>query len=200
VFKVDSDALREAVVTDLRDDVVRILREERIPYGGLAMRDGGVELRIADAGNRQRLAGKLAPLMAAAPPAGGKIDIADRDAVRAVFESQKPDAVMHLAAESHVDRSIESSEPFIRTSDFVYAPQQQMAPWPCEAVDEVDRPAGVVPHHLPGTNTFLNEFPANYGIPTQATRGGAETMYPEYMLKMKTMTVLPRPVKKAATP
>ena len=57
------------------------------------------------------------------------------------------------------------TEPFIRTTDFVYAPQQQMAPWPCEPVDEVDRPPGVVPHHLPGTNTFLNEFPANYGIP-----------------------------------
>jgi preprotein translocase subunit SecD len=31
VFKVDADALREAVVTELRDDVVRIVREERIP-------------------------------------------------------------------------------------------------------------------------------------------------------------------------
>ncbi len=57
------------------------------------------------------------------------------------------------------------TEPFIRTTDFVYAPQQQMAPWPCEPVDEVDRPPGVVPHHLPGANTFLDEFPANYGIP-----------------------------------
>ena len=43
-------------------------------------------------------------------------DVADRDAVRAVFEAHKPDAVMHLAAESHVDRSIESAEPFIRTN------------------------------------------------------------------------------------
>jgi hypothetical protein len=75
-----------------------------------------------------------------------------------------------------------------------------MAPWPCEAVDEVDRPTGVVPHHLPGANVFLDEFPANYGIPPPATRGGAETMYPEYMLKMKTMPILPRPQKKAATP
>ncbi|HEY6457003.1 MAG TPA: hypothetical protein VIY90_17145 [Steroidobacteraceae bacterium] len=90
------------------------------------------------------------------------------------------------------------TEPFIRTTDFVYAPQQQMAPWPCEPVDEVDRAPGVVPSHLLGANTFLNEFPANYGIPVQATRGGAETMYPEYMLKMKTMPVLPRPAKKAA--
>jgi hypothetical protein len=92
------------------------------------------------------------------------------------------------------------TEPFIRTTDFVYAPQQQMAPWPCEPVDEVDRPAGVIPHHLLGANTFLDEFPANYGIPPPATRGGAETMYPEYMIKMKTMPILPRPPKKAATP
>jgi hypothetical protein len=92
------------------------------------------------------------------------------------------------------------TEPFIRTTDFVYAPQQQMAPWPCEPVDEVDRAPGIVPHHLPGANTFLDEFPANYGIPVPATRGGAETMYPEYMLKMTTMAVLPRPAKKAPPP
>lgn len=85
------------------------------------------------------------------------------------------------------------TEPFIRTTDFVFDPQQQIAPWPCESVDEVDRPAGVVPAHLPGTNTFLDEFPAKYGIPPQATRGGAETMYPEYKLKMKDMKLLPRP-------
>ena len=43
-------------------------------------------------------------------------DVADRDAVRAAFETHRPDAVMHLAAESHVDRSIESAEPFIQTN------------------------------------------------------------------------------------
>ena len=84
------------------------------------------------------------------------------------------------------------TEPFIRTVDFVYNPQQQMAPWPCEPVDEVDRPAGVVPHHLPGTNPFLDEFGMRYGVPLEATRGGAETMYPEYQLKLKTMKVPPR--------
>ncbi len=40
-------------------------------------------------------------------------DVADRAAVRAAFEAHRPDAVMHLAAESHVDRSIESAEPFV---------------------------------------------------------------------------------------
>jgi hypothetical protein len=88
------------------------------------------------------------------------------------------------------------TEPFVRTTDFVSNPQQQMAPWPCEVVDEVDRPAGQVPSHMIGANPFLGEFPANYGIPPEATRGGAETMYPEYRLKMRDMKLLPRPKKK----
>lgn len=35
------------------------------------------------------------------------VDITDRAAVEGVFREHRPDAVMHLAAESHVDRSIE---------------------------------------------------------------------------------------------
>jgi hypothetical protein len=89
------------------------------------------------------------------------------------------------------------TQPFIRTTDFVLDLQQQINPWPCESVDEVDWPAGYVPNHLPGKNPFLDEFPAKYGIPPQAARGGAETMYPEYQSKMKNMKVLPRPAKKA---
>ena len=92
------------------------------------------------------------------------------------------------------------SEPLIRTVDFVYNPQQQMAPWPCESVNETDRAVGVVPHHLPGMNPYLDEFPAKYGIPPEAARGGAETMYPEYMERVKTMKVLPRPPKKSPSP
>jgi hypothetical protein len=48
-----------------------------------------------------------------------------------------------------------------------------------------------VPHHLPGTNTVVSEFSKEYGIPFDATRGGAETMYPEYREKLKTMTIPP---------
>ncbi len=92
------------------------------------------------------------------------------------------------------------SEPLMKTSDFVYSPQGQMAPWPCEPVNETDRAVGVVPHHLPGANTFLDEFPAKYGVPPEATRGGAQTMYPEYMERLKTMKRLPRPPKRTTTP
>lgn len=43
-------------------------------------------------------------------------DIRDRAALDAVFARHKPDAVMHLAAESHVDRSIDGPGDFIETN------------------------------------------------------------------------------------
>ncbi len=43
-------------------------------------------------------------------------DIADADAVRELFEAHQPDAVMNLAAESHVDRSITGAGPFVNTN------------------------------------------------------------------------------------
>ena len=43
-------------------------------------------------------------------------DIRDRAALTRVFEEHNPDAVMHLAAESHVDRSIDGPGDFIETN------------------------------------------------------------------------------------
>ena len=45
-----------------------------------------------------------------------QVDICDKEEVLRVFEQHKPDAVMHLAAESHVDRSIEGPGAFIQTN------------------------------------------------------------------------------------
>ncbi len=45
-----------------------------------------------------------------------QISITDRPALSAVFARHKPDAVMHLAAESHVDRSIDGPSAFIETN------------------------------------------------------------------------------------
>ncbi len=44
------------------------------------------------------------------------IDITDADAVRRTFDSYAPDAVLHLAAESHVDRSIDGPDQFVQTN------------------------------------------------------------------------------------
>ena len=45
-----------------------------------------------------------------------KTDITDKKAVCDVFEKEKPDIVINFAAESHVDRSIENPEIFLRTN------------------------------------------------------------------------------------
>ena len=45
-----------------------------------------------------------------------KGDIADRDFVFELFEKERPDVVVNFAAESHVDRSIEDPEIFVRTN------------------------------------------------------------------------------------
>lgn len=45
-----------------------------------------------------------------------QVDIADAPAIRRIFATGQPDAVIHLAAESHVDRSIDGPEAFVRTN------------------------------------------------------------------------------------
>ncbi len=45
-----------------------------------------------------------------------KADICDAEAMRAAFAQWRPQVVMHLAAESHVDRSIDGPAEFIRTN------------------------------------------------------------------------------------
>lgn len=45
-----------------------------------------------------------------------RADICDGDAVRTALDSFRPDLVMHLAAESHVDRSIDGPGDFIHTN------------------------------------------------------------------------------------
>jgi hypothetical protein len=83
--------------------------------------------------------------------------------------------------------------PFLRTTDFVLDVQQHIDPYPCEPQLEVYHEPGTVPAYAPGTNPFLTEWAQRWGIPPEATRGGPETMYPEYIKTMATMKRLPRP-------
>lgn len=45
-----------------------------------------------------------------------KTDICDREEIYKIFENEKPDIVVNFAAESHVDRSIEDPEVFLKTN------------------------------------------------------------------------------------
>ena len=58
----------------------------------------------------------LAPVMDDPHFRFAKIDICDRKAVYDLFEAEKPDVVVNFAAESHVDRSIETPEIFLQTN------------------------------------------------------------------------------------
>lgn len=77
------------------------------------------------------------------------------------------------------------TEPFIRTTDYELDLHQLVAPYPCAVVEEVDRPKGYVPSWLPGANPDLEEFAQKHDLPLEAARGGAQTMYPDYRLKMR---------------
>jgi hypothetical protein len=88
------------------------------------------------------------------------------------------------------------TEPLVRTEHWVLNPGYSMTPSTCIPRHEIDHPKGWVAHHLPGTNEWLNEFPSMYGIPVEAARGGAETIYPDFLLKLQALPIPPPPAKK----
>lgn len=77
------------------------------------------------------------------------------------------------------------TEPLIRTSDLVLDPGLQLSPFSCIPTIEIERPRGAVPHRLPGTNPFLTEYATRHGLPPAVARGGAATMYPDYLPELR---------------
>jgi len=82
----------------------------------LALRDSDAEIvnvdKLTYAGNLEN----LASVREHPRYRFSKTDICDLDLLRQVFEETKPDAVVHFAAESHVDRSIFSPQPVFETN------------------------------------------------------------------------------------
>ena len=70
----------------------------------------------------------------------------------------------------------------------------EVAPYPCGVVAEVDRPRGVIPHLLPGTNPYLHRVQHGLRNPVRRDARGPETMYPDAPRKLKAM---PPPAKAA---
>jgi hypothetical protein len=91
----------------------------------------------------------------------------------------------YLTLVTVIDDPVYLMEPLVRTSDWVFDPGVQLSPFSCIPTIEIERPRGAVPHHLPGTNPFLQEFAAMHGLPFEVTRGGAEQMYPDYLAQLE---------------
>lgn len=77
-----------------------------------------------------------------------KGDIADRSAVYTLFEREKPDYVVNFAAESHVDRSIETPELFLQTN--VMGTQVLL---------DACRKYGIKRHHQVSTDEVYGDLP-----------------------------------------
>ncbi|HEV8040508.1 MAG TPA: dTDP-glucose 4,6-dehydratase [Bryobacteraceae bacterium] len=82
----------------------------------LALQNSSTEIVNID---KLTYAGNLENLAAVADNARyrfQKADLCDLDGLRQIFEETRPDAVVHFAAESHVDRSIFSPQPVFETN------------------------------------------------------------------------------------
>ncbi|OOY30187.1 dTDP-glucose 4,6-dehydratase [Thioclava sp. F36-6] len=107
-------------------------------------------------------------------------DIRDPEALTAIFTRHKPDAVMHLAAESHVDRSIDGPGAFIETNVMGTYNMLQAARsfWEGEG-----RPESFRFHHistdevygtLGATGQFTEETPYAPNSPYSASKAGSD--------------------------
>ena len=76
------------------------------------------------------------------------------------------------------------TERLVRSQSWALDPGQTMGSNWCDTAPELVLEPGEVPNWLPGANPYLREFSNWYGVPYEATRGGAETMYPEYRSKL----------------
>ena len=80
------------------------------------VRDEGAEVLVVD---KLTYAGNTSSLKEVSSMPGFsflKADIRDRKAMEAAFREFRPDTIFHLAAESHVDRSIDGPEEFVSTN------------------------------------------------------------------------------------
>jgi len=84
-----------------------------------------------------------------------------------------------------IDDPVFLTEKLVRSQSWAVDPGQRMGSNWCDYAAELPLGDGVVPHYLPGTNPYLKEFSEWYGLPFEVTRGGAETMYPEFRRTLK---------------
>ena len=111
-----------------------------------------------------------------------KADICDREAVYALFEEKKPDVVVNFAAESHVDRSIEDPEVFLRTN--ILGTQTLMDACVAHGVKRfhqvsTDEVYGDLPLDRPDLR-FTEENPLRTSSPYSASKAGADLLVQAY--------------------
>lgn len=104
-----------------------------------------------------------------------RLDICDREAMSAVMRDEAINAVMHLAAESHVDRSIDSPGAFIETNILGTFALLQAARGYHTALPE-EKKARFRFHHV-STDEVFGELPLGQGLFTELTAYNPSSPY-----------------------
>jgi hypothetical protein len=101
---------------------------------------------------------------------------------------KRGDVLTHITI---ADDPIYLAEPLIKSEEFSPMPDPNAFNpfWPCEYIEEGERPHDAVPTFAQGQNPWIAEYAATHELPQEATLGGAETMYPEYRSKLKQLPV-----------
>ena len=104
-----------------------------------------------------------------------QVDICDRSAVAAVLEQERPDVIMHLAAETHVDRSIDGPSVFIETNVVGTATLLDAAldHWRTLEGDSRDKFRF---HHV-STDEVFGDLPLDHGLFTEETAYAPSSPY-----------------------
>ena len=104
-----------------------------------------------------------------------QVDICDRTEVDRVFQTHRPDAVMHLAAESHVDRSIDGPADFIQTNMVGTYTMLEAARAYWQALNE-DRKRSFRFHHI-STDEVYGDLGGPNGLFTETTAYAPSSPY-----------------------
>lgn len=92
-------------------------------------------------------------------------DICDKERMREIVFDHRPDAILHLAAESHVDRSISDASPFIETNVVGTVSLLEIA---LEYWISIDRAPSFRFHHI-STDEVYGDLPLDGGHFTELT-------------------------------
>jgi len=72
------------------------------------------------------------------------------------------------------------SEPLVKSTEYLKRQDTNFASYPCREVTEIPRHEGEIPMHLPNQTAVEDDYPVRNHVPIRASKGGAETMFPEY--------------------
>src|ERR1700684_4498407 len=118
-------------------------------------------------------------------------DICDQALVDAALAEEKPDAIVHFAAESHVDRSILSPEPVIRTNlrgSFTMLEAARRGGVHRFVHVSTDEVYGSLAAPLEATE----EFPLNASSPYSASKAGSDLLARSYFVTYKLPVLITR--------